>query len=117
MAAPITQKDANATEIRSGDRQVEYAECAHVGEFCASQVPSRAIIRLMPKAKLNSFPRNHLAMAVVTAMISDSAPSPKISRLGAITASLHARTVTMEPMKHSVPKMKIALRVPMRSTM
>src|SRR5438552_18935982 len=110
MAAPITQKDANATEIRSGDRQVEYAECAQVGEFCASQVPSRAIIRLMPKAKLSSLPRNHLATAVVTATINDSAPSPNTSRPEAITVSAGEATVMPAPTRQSTPKMKMALR-------
>ena len=46
---------------------------AQVGEFWASHEPARAIIRLMPKAKLSSLPRNHFATAVVTATMSDSA--------------------------------------------
>ena len=34
------------------------------------------MVRLMPKAKLSSLPLNHLASAVVTATIIDSAPRP-----------------------------------------
>src|ERR1700675_1337723 len=113
MMAPMMQNVANPTEIRSGPRQVVYDDLAQVGEFCASQLPKRAIIRLMPKAKLNSLPRNHLATAVVTATIRDSAPKPKIKRPVAITLSCPDKTVTIDPAKHSVPKMKIAFRVPM----
>ena len=40
----------------------------------------RAIVRLIPKAKLSSLPRNHFARAVVTATIIDSAPRPKTVR-------------------------------------
>src|SRR6266478_1750944 len=102
MTAPVTQKVAKRTEIRSGDRQFLYAECAHVGEFCASQVPRREIIRLIPNAKLSSFPRNHFATAVVTATIKDSAPRPKISRPAAMKASLPDSTVTIAPNRHRV---------------
>src|SRR5277367_2181071 len=114
--APVTQKVPKPTEINNGERQLLYANRAQVGEFCASHDPSRAIIRLIPKAKLNSLPRNHLAVAVVTATISDSAPSPKMSLPAAIIANLPERAVTIDPIKHIKPKMRRALRVPIRST-
>src|ERR1022692_1500441 len=109
-------REPKPTEISSGLRQKLYANPAHDGDCCARSDPAREIIRLIPKAKLSSFPRNHLAIAVVTATISDSAPRPKTNRPVAITPNAGDRQVTPAPRKHSVPKMKIALRVPMRST-
>ncbi len=73
------------------------------------------MVRFTPKAKESSFPRNHLAMAVVTATISDSAPRPNTRRPAAIIASVPLAAVSAAPRKHRTPKRKVALRVPMRS--
>src|ERR1700747_1651828 len=100
MTAPVTQKVANPTEIISGERQLLYAEWAQVGEFWASQVPRRETVRLIPNAKLSSLPRNHFAIAVVTATMRDSAPMPNTSRPAAMTGNLPARTVKIAPIKH-----------------
>src|ERR1022692_1516364 len=109
-------REPKPTEISSGLRQKLYANPAHDGDCCARSDPAREIIKLIPKAKLSSLPRNHLATAVVTATISDSAPKPKIKRPLAITVRAPDKLVTTAPKKHSVPKIKIALRVPIRST-
>src|SRR5512136_1015904 len=84
--APTTHIVPNATEMSSGHCQLAKALLASVGELSAAKDPSRAIVRLIPKAKLSSLPRNHRAMAVVTATISDSAPSPNSRRPATITA-------------------------------
>ena len=73
------------------------AGAAQVGAFRAAKEPRRAIVRLTPKAKDSSLPRNHLAIAVVTATMSDSAPSPKTSRPAAITASVPLTAVSAAP--------------------
>ena len=75
------------------------------------------MVRLMPNAKDSSLPRNHLAMAVVTATMSDSAPRPKTRRPAAITESLPLSAVRAAPAKQSTPKRRVARRVPMRSMM
>ena len=62
-------------------------------------------------------PRNHLAIAVVTATMSDSAPRPKIRRPATITASLALTTVIAAPAKHRTPNTIVDFRVPMRSMM
>ncbi len=86
-----------------------------MGEFSAAKVPSRAIVRLMPKAKLNSFPLNHRASAAVTATISDSAPMPKMSRPVAISQRCPDATVIAGPIKQSTPKIINDRRNPIRS--
>ena len=60
-------------------------------------------------------PRNHLAIAVVMATMSDSAPRPNTRRPAAITASVPLSAVSTAPAKHSTPKMSVARRMPMRS--
>ena len=115
--APVTQKVANPTAMSSGMRQSSYAQPAHDGELRAANDPSLAIVRLMPKAKLSSFPLNHLPIAVVTATMSDSAPRPKISRPAAIVASVPDSAVTAAPARQMTPNASVARRVPMRSTM
>ena len=115
--APVTQKVANPTLMRSGMRQSEYAQLAHDGELSAANDPSRAIVRLMPNAKLSSFPLNHFATAVVTATMSDSAPRPNSSRPAAIIVSVPESDVTMAPARQVTPKISVALRVPIRSMM
>ena len=97
--------------------QLEYADLAQLGELCASIVPKRAISRLMPKAKLNSFPRNHLAIAVVTATMSDSAPMPKMKRPAAMKKKREVAAVRIAPIRQMTPNKRVALRVPMRSMM
>ena len=81
----------------------------------AANEPSLAIVRLIPNANDSSLPRNHLAIAVVTATISDSAPRPKIRRPAAIGTSDPQAAVIAAPAKHSTPNSSVALRVPIRS--
>ena len=111
----MTHSVTNPTPIIHGVCQDLYALPAQLGELCASSVPKRAITRLMPKAKLSSFPRNHLARAVVTETISDSAPMPKMKRPLAMTPKRGVAAVRMAPARQMVPNRRVALRVPMRS--
>ena len=103
--------------MRSGVCQFAYAGAAQLGELSARNDPSRAIVRLRPKAKLSSFPLNHFAIAVVTATMSDSAPRPNTSRPAAMTRSSPDAAVMAAPARHRTPKMSVARRVPMRSMM
>ena len=100
------------------------------------------MVRLIPNAKLSSLPLNHRAMAVVTATMSDSAPSPKIRRPATIDASTRDSTskpkmdpshdtsaarganagrsgqaVTAAPRKQIAPNSRVERLVPMRSMM
>ena len=90
---------------------------AQVGEFSARKEPSRAIVRLTPKAKLSSRPLNQRAIPTVTETIRDSAPIPNISRPAAMTTNSLVAAVTEAPMKHSVPKSSVAFFTPIRSMM
>ena len=67
------------------------------GELSAATDASRAIVRLIPKAKLSSLPLNHFASAVVTATIIDSAPSPSTVRPAIITGALPRNAVSDRP--------------------
>ena len=62
------------------------------------------MVRFTPKANESSLPRNHLAIAVVTATMSDSAPRPNTRRPAAITASDPLSAVSAAPAKHRTPK-------------
>jgi hypothetical protein len=88
---------------------------AQVGELSAATEASRAMVRLMPKAKLSSLPLNHLASAVVTATIIDSAPNPSTVRPAIITTALPLAAVSRAPSKQSVANIAIAFLVPIRS--
>src|SRR6516162_4386165 len=90
------------------------AEGAQVGELSAATEASRAMVRLMPKAKLSSFPLNHFARAVVTATIMDSAPSPKTVRPAIITGALPRAAVMAAPKRQTAAKARIDFLVPMR---
>src|SRR6202140_877860 len=115
MTAPITHKLETPRAIRKGHRQFAYAARAQVGEFRAANEPSRQMVRLMPKAKLNSLPLNHRAKAAVTATISDSAPMPKINRPTAISQRCPEATVIAGPIKHRTAKSIKDFRTPIRS--
>ena len=86
--------DAEGGEPHGDDERVLPAlvgGAAQLGELSAAKEPRRAIVRFTPKAKQSSLPRNHFAMAVVTATMSDSAPRPNTSRPAAITAIVPPR--------------------------
>src|SRR5580704_7687433 len=92
-------------------------EWAQVGELSAATDANREIVRLMPNAKLSSLPLNHLAKAVVTATIMDSAPSPKTVRPAIISGALPLAAVMVAPRRQMIAKARIDFLVPMRSMM
>ncbi len=104
-----------ATEMRSGPCQWANSGLAQLGELSAANEPSRAMVRLMPKAKLSSLPLNQRAMAQVTATMSDSAPRPKTRRPAAIVTRSPLAAVSAAPALHSTAKIKVARRTPIRS--
>src|SRR5450756_2613679 len=139
---PTTQKLPNPPDVTSAPCQSEYDEDAQPGELSAANDPSLAIVRLMPKAKLSSFPRNHRAIAVVTPTISDSAPRPNTKRPATITESVEesmprpnrllsprtptpsgantgasGQAVTTDPSVQIAPKSSVDFLVPIRSMM
>ena len=77
----------------------------------------RAMVRLMPKAKLSSLPRNHLAKAVVTATIIDSAPNPRIALPAIMVPGSPLAAVSTAPSRQRTAKMASAFLVPIRSMM
>ena len=117
MTGATTQSVPKATVISSGVCQLSNAPLAQLGEFKARNEPSRAIVKLTPKAKLSSLPLNHFAMAQVTETISDSAPMPKISRPVAMMASWPDAAVIAAPIRHKTPNSSVAFLTPIRSMM
>ena len=73
------------------------------------------MVRLSPKAKLSSLPLNHLAMAVVTATMSGSAPTPRRKRPAAMTRKSEETAVRTPATVQTAPKSRIERAVPKRS--
>ena len=86
-----------------------------MGELSAATDPSRAMVRLSPKAKESSFPLNHLASAVVTATMSGSAPTPRRKRPAAITRKSEEATVMTPAAVVMAAKSRMDRLVPKRS--
>src|SRR5690606_8693676 len=78
--AAVTPTAATPVASHSGSCQLAYSGLANEVDQSAEAEPSRAIERLMPKAKLSSLPLNHLASTAVAATISGSAPMPSRKR-------------------------------------
>jgi hypothetical protein len=108
---------ATPVASQSGSCQLVYSGLAQPVDQSALAEPSRAMVRLMPNAKLSSLPLNHLASAVVTATMSGSAPTPSRNRPAAMTANCEDMAVTAAAARQMRAKSVIDFFVPHRSMM
>ena len=88
-----------------------------MGDQSADTEPSRAIVRLMPNAKLSSLPLNHFASAVVMATIRGSEPIPSRNRAMIITVRSDDTAIRIPATVQIAAKRMVDFAVPMRSMM
>ena len=76
MKKSMKQTNMRTAETQMARRQDPLHAWTRAALLSAANVPSRATIRLSPKARAISRPLNHLANTLFWVMIRDSAPRP-----------------------------------------